>query len=133
MRERAEAGPVKVLIAEDERDIRELVSFTLTFGGYQVVEVANGEAAMQKAQEERPDLIILDVRMPRMSGYEVCKALKALPATQDIPVVFLSAKGQQREVSEGLEVGATAYILKPFAPDDLLDQIAAILREFPKG
>ena len=128
MTEAASTGPLKVLIAEDERDIRELVGFTLTFGGYQVVEVPNGAVAVEKAQEELPDLIILDVRMPKMTGYEACKKLKSMEKTKDIPVVFLSAKGQEQEVKQGMEVGALAYILKPFAPNDLLEQVSKILR-----
>lgn len=119
--------PFKILIAEDERDIRELVGFTLTFGGYQVVEVADGVEAVAKAQEELPDLVILDVRMPKMNGYEACQTLKRLEKTKGIPVVFLSAKGQEREVKEGLDTGAIAYILKPFAPTDLLMEVGRIL------
>ena len=124
----ADSRPLKVLVAEDERDIRELVGFTLTFGGYQVIEVSDGRAAVEKAQEVLPDLIILDVRMPKMSGYEACQALKSIGKTKQIPVVFLSAKGQEVEVKQGLEVGAAAYILKPFAPNELLDQVAKILQ-----
>jgi DNA-binding response OmpR family regulator len=120
--------PIKILIAEDERDIRELVGFTLTFGGYQVVEAPDGKAAVEKALAELPDLIILDVRMPKMTGYEACQALKALKETQRIPVVFLSAKGQEIEVKQGIDLGAVAYILKPFAPNELLDQVARILK-----
>ena len=120
--------PIKILIAEDERDIRELVGFTLTFGGYQVVEVPDGKTAVERASKEQPDLIILDVRMPKMTGYEACQALKNMKETRHIPVVFLSAKGQEVEVKQGLEMGAVAYILKPFAPNDLLDQVARILK-----
>jgi CheY-like chemotaxis protein len=120
--------PTKILIAEDERDIRELIGFTLTYGGYQVVEAADGKAAVEKAQAELPNLIILDVRMPKMTGYEACQALKAFPETRNIPVVFLSAKGQEVEVKQGLDLGAIAYILKPFAPNELLEQVARIVK-----
>ncbi len=123
-----DSKPLKVLVAEDERDIRELVGFTLTFGGYQVVEVSDGKAAVEKAQEELPDLIILDVRMPKMTGFEACQALKVIEKTEHIPVMFLSAKGQEVEVKHGIEMGAVAYILKPFAPEELLDQVAKILQ-----
>ena len=126
----ASAKPLaKILVAEDEKDIRELVGFTLTFGGYRVVEATNGEEAVAKARQEIPDLIILDVRMPKVNGYEACRTLKALPETRHIPVVFLSAKGQEAEVKEGLSLGAAAYILKPFAPDELLAQIGRIVRQ----
>lgn len=117
----------KILIAEDERDIRDLVSFTLQYAGYDVLTASNGEEALQLAFKEKPDLILSDVRMPKMTGYEVCKRLKADPETQHIPVVFLSAKGQEAEVQTGLAVGATDYLLKPFAPDQLMARVAEIL------
>ncbi|MGQ0601283.1 MAG: response regulator transcription factor [Anaerolineales bacterium] len=117
----------KILIAEDERDIRDLVSFTLQYAGYDVLTASNGEEALQLAFNEKPDLILSDVRMPKMTGYEVCKRLKADPETQHIPVVFLSAKGQEAEVQTGLAVGATDYLLKPFAPDQLMARVAEIL------
>jgi DNA-binding response OmpR family regulator len=119
--------PTKILIAEDERDIRELIGFTLTYGGYQVIEAPDGKAAVEKALAEQPDLIILDVRMPKMTGYEACQALKAIKECQRIPVVFLSAKGQEVEVKQGIDLGAVAYILKPFAPNELLEQVARIV------
>lgn len=117
----------KILIAEDERDILDLIIFTLEFGGYDVVPTSNGEDALEMAHKENPDLILLDVRMPRMSGYEVCKRIKAENNTRDIPVVFLSAKGQEAEVLTGYEMGAIDYILKPFAPDHLLERLDHIL------
>jgi DNA-binding response OmpR family regulator len=117
----------KILIAEDERDIRDLITFTLRFAGHEVIATANGEEALQTALQEIPDLILLDVRMPRMSGYEVCEQVKANEKTQQIPVVFLSAKGQESEVQAGLKVGAEEYILKPFSPDQLADRIRVIL------
>ena len=113
----------KILIAEDERDIRELVSFSLQFGGFTVVQAANGAEAVEQAQKELPDLILMDVRMPKMTGYEACRQMKLLPELRDVPVVFLSAKGQESEIQTGLEVGAEEYILKPFAPDDLVKQV----------
>ena len=113
----------KILIAEDERDILDLIMFTLQFGGYDVVPTSNGEDALEMVHKEQPDLILLDVRMPRMSGYEVCKRIKAEDDTRNIPVVFLSAKGQEAEVLTGYEMGAIDYILKPFAPDQLLESL----------
>ncbi len=117
----------KIVIAEDERDIRELITFTLQFAGHQVIATANGAEAVAAVERERPDIVLLDVRMPKMSGYEACRALKGNEKTHDIPVVFLSAKGQEAEVQEGLKAGAKAYILKPFAPDELIAQVEAIL------
>ncbi len=122
----------KILIAEDEPDIRELVAFTLRFAGYEVVTAANGEEAVQQAVKELPDLALMDVRMPRMTGYDACRAMKANPELKDIPVVFLSAKGQEGEIATGLEAGAEEYLLKPFAPDQLTERVRAILTKFGK-
>jgi len=122
----------KILIAEDEPDIRELVAFTLRFAGHEVVAGANGEEAVLLAAQEMPDLILMDVRMPRMTGYDACRAMKANPYLKDIPVVFLSAKGQDSEIQTGLEAGAEEYLLKPFAPDQLTERVKAILARFGK-
>jgi DNA-binding response OmpR family regulator len=97
-----------------------------------VVDVPNGEEAVKKAEEINPDLILMDVRMPKMTGYEACKALKANAKTRDIPVVFLSAKGQEAEVSTGLDLGAEEYFLKPFAPDELSERVNQILTRHGK-
>ena len=121
-----------ILVAEDERDIRELIVITLQLGGFNVVDVPNGAEAVKKAGEIFPDLILMDVRMPKMTGYEACKALKADDKTRDIPVVFLSAKGQEAEVSTGLELGAEEYFLKPFAPDELSERVNQILTKYGK-
>jgi len=120
----------KILVAEDERDIRELIGFTLRFAGFEVVLVSNGTEAIEKALSERPDLILLDVRMPKMTGYEACRQLKEDPATRSIPVVFLSAKGQEGEIEQGLASGAVEYIVKPFAPDELISQVKDILARY---
>ena len=117
----------KILIAEDERDIRDLITFTLRFAGHEVVATSNGEEAYGAAQKLLPDLILLDVRMPRMTGYETCEKLKSSGPTQHIPVVFLSAKGQESEVQTGIRSGALEYIVKPFAPDQLTERVHAIL------
>ena len=117
----------KILIAEDERDIRDLITFTLRYHNHDVIAASNGEEGLELARREIPDLIIMDVRMPKMTGYEACKHVKADPALKHIPVVFLSAKGQEAEVQTGLEAGATDYILKPFAPDQLAKRVAELL------
>ena len=117
----------KILIAEDERDIRDLVAFTLRFAGHEVFAATNGEEAVELAPQVNPDLVLMDVRMPRMTGYEACRALKANPDLRDIPVVFLSAKGQESEIQQGLDAGAEEYLLKPFAPDQLTNRVKAIL------
>jgi len=116
-----------ILVAEDERDIRELISFTLKFAGHEITQAANGEEAVQLAKEKLPDLVMTDVRMPKMTGYEVCKAVKSDDTTKHIPVVILSAKGQDEEIDQGRDAGADDYLLKPFAPDDLSRRVAEIL------
>lgn len=122
----------KILIAEDEPDIRDLVAFTLRFAGYEVVTGSNGEEAVKMAKQEEPDLILLDVRMPKLTGYDACKQIKEIPSLKDIPVVFLSAKGQENEIQSGMEAGAEEYLLKPFAPDQLTDRVRSILAKFGK-
>ena len=122
----------RILIAEDEPDIRELVAFTLRFAGHEVVATSNGEEALRQASEIIPDIILMDVRMPRMTGYDACRILKADPVLKDIPVVFLSAKGQDSEIQTGLDAGAEEYLLKPFAPDQLTERVKAILGKFGK-
>jgi len=122
----------KILIAEDERDIRDLVAFTLRFAGHEVFAATNGEEAVEMAPKVNPDLILMDVRMPRMTGYEACRAMKQNPDLKDIPVVFLSAKGQENERQQGMDAGAEEYLLKPFAPDQLTLAIKTILAKFGK-
>jgi DNA-binding response OmpR family regulator len=123
----------KILIAEDERDIRDLITFTLRFAGYDVIAATNGQEAFELASQEMPDLVLMDVRMPRMTGYEACKRIKSEENTRHIPVVFLSAKGQEAEVNAGMEAGAEEYILKPFSPDQLTEQVRLILERFAGG
>jgi CheY-like chemotaxis protein len=122
----------KILIAEDERDIRDLVAFTLRFAGHEVVAVGNGEEAVEAARKEMPDLILMDVRMPRMTGYEACEHMKADDQLKDIPVVFLSAKGQESEIQTGLSAGAAEYLLKPFAPAELTQRVGELLVQYRK-
>jgi CheY-like chemotaxis protein len=122
----------KILIAEDEPDIRDLVKFTLTFAGYEVVAVTNGAEAVEAARIEKPDMVLMDVRMPRMTGYEACAAMKADPLLKDIPVVFLSAKGQDSEIQVGLDAGAVDYLLKPFAPMELTERVGELLTRYKK-
>jgi two-component system alkaline phosphatase synthesis response regulator PhoP len=123
----------KILIAEDERDIRDLITFTLQFAGHEVIATSNGQEAYEttlEMAENPPDLILMDVRMPRMTGYEACQRIKAEESISQIPVVFLSAKGQESEVQTGLRVGAVEYILKPFAPDQLATRVQEILATY---
>jgi len=118
-----------ILIAEDERDIRDLVVFSLRFGGFEVVEATNGQEAVEQARKVMPDLILMDVRMPKMTGYDACKQLKSMEDTKHIPVIFLSAKGQEQERQQGMEACAEEYILKPFAPEDLVNMVRKVLQK----
>jgi CheY-like chemotaxis protein len=114
----------KILVADDEQDIRDLLGFTLKFAGHEVIMASNGEEAFQLAQQEKPELVLLDVRMPRMNGYEACRQIKADPALKDVKVVFVSAWGQDSEINTGLEAGAIGYIVKPFEPNQLILTVA---------
>lgn len=124
---------MRILVAEDEKDIRELIVFTLRdVAGFDVHVAANGAEALEKASGVAPDLILMDVRMPKVDGYEACEKIKQMPELQDIPIVFLSAKGQESEIKTGLQKGAEAYILKPFAPDELITQVQIIMENVEK-
>ena len=116
-----------ILIAEDERDIRDLVAFSLRHQGHEVIVTIDGESALEQVYSNRPDLVLLDVRMPRIDGYEVCRRIKADRSLKSIPVAFISAKGQEGEVEQGMSAGAEAYILKPFSLDDLLATVKELL------
>jgi DNA-binding response OmpR family regulator len=113
----------KILVADDDREVRELSIFTLRFAGHEVLSATNGEEAVIQAKVYVPDLILMDVRMPKMNGYEACKILKADAVTSSIPVVFLSARGEESEVQAGLNAGAVDYIQKPISPDQLAEKV----------
>lgn len=117
----------KILIAEDEQDIRDLITLTLEFSGFEVVSARDGAEAVEIAQTANFDLILMDVRMPRMTGYEACRRLREIDLTKNTPIIFLSAKGQETEVKTGLDAGADEYILKPFAPDVLASRVREVL------
>ena len=121
----------RILVAEDEPDIRELVVTTLRYNGFEVESAADGEEALALTEATPFDLIILDVRMPRMTGYEACRELKLRDTTKDIPIIFLSAKGQETEVQAGLEAGADEYIIKPFALTELTRRVRVTLDNRP--
>lgn len=116
-----------ILIAEDEPDIRELIVFTLRYGGFDVVVARNGTEVVERVPEVQPDLIMLDVMMPQMTGFEACRKLKAQPETAHIPVVFLTAKGHETEIEIGMEAGAVGYLLKPFSPEALNKYLRELL------
>ena len=118
----------KILIVEDDRDIVEMVEYNLREEGYATVSALNGEDGVNSARKERPDLIILDIMLPVMDGFEVCRALKSDEATARIPIIILSAKSQETDKVVGLELGADDYVTKPFSPRELIARIRAIMR-----
>jgi phosphate regulon transcriptional regulator PhoB len=118
----------KILIVEDDRDIVEMVEYNLKEEGYTTVSALNGEDGVNSARRERPDLIILDIMLPVMDGFEVCRALKSEEATARIPIIVLSAKSQETDKVVGLELGADDYVTKPFSPRELIARIRAIMR-----
>jgi DNA-binding response OmpR family regulator len=117
----------RVLIADDEPNIVASLEFLMEQAGYEVKVAANGQEALELAASFRPDLVLLDVMMPGKNGYEVCQSLKSDPATRAVKVVMLSAKGRDVEVAKGLELGADAYVTKPFSTRDLVAQIRDML------
>jgi DNA-binding response OmpR family regulator len=122
----------RLLIADDERDVRELIIFALRFAGHEVQGVSNGEELLNLVKENMPDLIIMDVRMPKMNGYEACKILKADNSTSSIPVIFLSARGNDEDVKAGLDAGGIEYVLKPISPDKLTEKVDQHLKKVTK-
>ena len=117
----------RILVADDEPHIRKLVTFTLSNRGHEILQAEDGGQAFEMAKAELPDLILLDVMMPVMTGYDVLHKLKADEETAGIPVIMLSAKSQRTEVEAGLTRGAEQYICKPFTPKDLVQQVTELL------
>jgi len=118
----------RILVIEDEPDIRELIAYNLSREGYQVSEAEDGESGLDKARRELPDLVLLDLMLPRLSGVEVCRRLKSEAQTQGLPVIMVTAKGDEDDVVSGFDTGADDYIPKPFSPKVLLARVKAVLR-----
>ena len=117
----------RILVVDDEIYIVHILDFSLGMEGYEVLTALDGEQAVEKARAEHPDLIVLDIMMPKLDGYETCKILKAGDDTKNIPVILLSAKGRNVDQKIGFEVGADDYITKPFSPRKLVERINALL------
>ena len=117
----------RILVVDDEVYIVHILDFSLGMEGYEVVTALDGEQALERVAQQKPDLIVLDIMMPKLDGYETCKALKSREETRDIPVILLSAKGRNVDQKTGFEVGADDYITKPFSPRKLVERINAIL------
>jgi DNA-binding response OmpR family regulator len=116
-----------VLVVDDEQDILDLVRFRLEHDGYRVLTASDGQAGLALAQAERPDLCILDVMMPKLTGLEVLASLRADPATADTRVILLTSRGQDTDVDRGFELGAHDYVTKPFSPKELRRRVQAQL------
>ncbi len=117
----------KILIADDRSEVVELVKVTLEGEGYRTIDAFDGSEALEKIRLEKPDLILLDIVMPKMDGFEVLSEIRKDPKTKDIPIIMLTAKGQKSDQEKGKELGATGYIIKPFSPSALLKRIEEIL------
>ncbi len=125
----------KILVVDDERHIVRLVEVNLTRAGYDVVSAYDGVEALEKVAEDIPDMIVLDVMMPRMDGFEVLKNLQADPRYKDIPVIMLTAKAQDADIFKGWQSGVSSYLTKPFNPKELLVFVQRIFQSLddPRG
>jgi CheY-like chemotaxis protein len=117
----------KVLVVDDQPQISKIINEILTKSGYETILAFNGEIGYQKALETKPDLIIMDIMMPVMSGFESAKKIKSNPETSKIPIIFLTAKGQEADKEEAERLGSHAFITKPFSPKQLLQMIQSII------
>ena len=117
----------RILVVDDEIYIVHILDFSLGMEGYEVITALDGEQALEKMRTEKPDLIVLDIMMPKLDGYEVCKTIKGNPETAHIPVILLSANGRNVDQKLGFDVGADDYITKPFSPRKLVERINQLL------
>lgn len=121
----------RLLIVDDDTDIRNLVRYNLEQAGFKVDSLSRGDAVLPRLREQRPDLIVLDLMLPGLDGREVCRILREDPETAAIPIVMLTAKGEEGDVVHGLDLGADDYVTKPFSPKVLISRIRAVLRRAP--
>lgn len=122
----------RILVVDDEVYIAHILEFSLGMEGYEVITAMSGQEAIEQADRGNPDLIVLDILMPDMDGYEVCRRLRADERFAETPIILLTAKHGEEDRARGLQVGASAYITKPFRPVDLIDQIRSLLGLVPK-
>ena len=118
----------KILVVDDEPAIVRLMEFILARQGHHMLIAVNGEEALQKTRAHQPDLVLLDIMMPRIDGYEVARLLRADPKTAALPIIMLSAKAQTEDIRRGAEVGVDAYVTKPFSPERLVQVVAEHLQ-----
>lgn len=118
-----------VLVVDDEPDIVDLIKMSLSLANFDTLAAYNGPEALKVLESQKPDLILLDVMMPQMTGFEVCEKIRANPDHKGIPIIILTAKGRRDDAEKGLDVGADEYIIKPFDPTELADQVRSLLSE----
>ena len=118
----------RILVVEDDRSLAELLSYQLTRAGYQVEQTADGHEALARARAEKPDLVLLDWMIEGMAGIEVCRLLRGKPETAALPIIMLTARGEETDRLRGLDTGADDYVTKPFSPKELVARVAAVLR-----
>ena len=123
----------KILVVDDEPPIVRLMEFILARQGHQMLVAVNGEEALEKVRTQNPDLVLLDIMMPRIDGYEVARTLRADPATADLPIIMLSAKAQEEDIQKGIDVGVNEYITKPFSPEQLVHVVTDYLSRVHGG
>ena len=116
-----------ILLVQDDSDIRQLVAYKLTQGGFTVIEAQDGVAALREANREPPDLVILDVRLPQMSGLDVCRQLRAGIRTEQVPIIMLTARTRAQDLEQAYAAGATDHVAKPFSPRDLVERVEKAL------
>jgi DNA-binding response OmpR family regulator len=119
--------PTRILVADDDPSILRLLQLNFELEGYEVSTASDGEEALAKARASSPDVVVLDVMMPGMDGWEVCRRLKEDETMRDVPVILLTALGQEQERRHGLAVGASEYVMKPFDPDRLVQMVKGTL------
>jgi DNA-binding response OmpR family regulator len=121
----------RIVIADDDADIRELVVFKLRHGGHEVIPVGDGAAAVEACRSQKPDLVILDVMMPGMSGLDAARALRGDDGLSGLPIIMLTARAQDSDIDQGFEAGADDYIVKPFSPRELAARVDSVLAKTP--
>ena len=118
----------RILIAEDDSDLQELYSYVLRYAGFEIITAGNGEQAIQAAYQSRPDLILLDVRMPKMTGFQVCEMLRWDEGFSNVPIIFLTVRDQEEDIRKAFELGANDYWIKPVHLNELVERVRNLFK-----